>query len=71
MDEARYGRTPRWRVMMLGLPPAILAVVAGGYWTLASWGLLDTARPPALLATIGPIVAGFGVALVYVSIRRR
>lgn len=37
MDENRYGMTPRWRILALGLPIALLLVVGGAYVTLVSW----------------------------------
>lgn len=71
MDETRYGKAPRWRALLLGLPPAILMVGVGGYWTLMSWGVLGGTQVSGLTETIGPIMAGFGVALAYVCLRKR
>ena len=71
MDEQRYGRaTPRWRILALGLPPALLLLALGAYWTLLSWGVFggETSRS---LGAVGPIVAGFGVALLWVCVRPR
>lgn len=71
MDDSRYGRAPRWRGMALGLPPAISMFVVGCYWTLIAWGLVDEAADSRLLGAVGPILAGFGVALAYVCLRKR
>lgn len=70
MDEQRYGRTPRSRILAVGLPPALLLIALGGYWTLLSWGVLggETSRS---LGAVGPIMAGFGVALLWVCVRPR
>lgn len=70
MDEHRYGRTPRSRILALGLPPALMLIGLGGYWTLLSWGAFggETSRS---LGAVGPIVAGLGVALLWVCIRPR
>lgn len=70
MDEQRYGRTPRSRVLAVGLPPALLLTALGGYWTLLSWGVFggETSRS---LGAVGPIMAGFGVALLWVCVRPR
>ncbi|HWJ81828.1 MAG TPA: hypothetical protein VNS55_06295 [Nocardioides sp.] len=70
MDESRYGRTPRWRVLALGLPPAVLLVAVGVYWTLLAWGVLGGEESEAF-SVIGPLVAGLGVALAYVVLRPR
>lgn len=70
MDDARYEKVSRWRAVAAGLPPALLLFVLGGYWTLMSWGVVGDARPSRLVEATGPIVAGFGVALAYVVLRR-
>lgn len=36
MDESRYGKTPRRRILALGIPPAVAMMTLGGYWTLGS-----------------------------------
>lgn len=69
VDESRYGKTPRWRILVLALPPALTMMVVGGYWTLLSWGVLDEQGTSNTLDALGPIVAGFGLALAYVSLR--
>ncbi|GAA1547220.1 hypothetical protein [Nocardioides humi] len=70
MDQDRYGARPRWQRLLLGLPPAALLVVLGGYWTLLSWGVIGDERSETF-AIIGPIFAGFGVALGWVVLQRR
>ena len=70
MDESRYGRTPRWRVLALGLPPAVLLIALGVFWTLAAWGVIGDQESEAF-SVIGPLFAGFGVALAYVVLRPR
>lgn len=56
-----------------GLGFAILMLVSGGLWTLQGLGWLDDtpASGARTLATLGPLVAGFGLALGYVSLRGR
>jgi hypothetical protein len=51
---------------------AIMAVV-GAVWTLQGLGYLkgSVMTGVEIWAVIGPLVAGFGVALVYVGLRRR
>lgn len=71
MDESRYGRPPRWRALALGLPPAVLMAAVGVYWTLLAWGVLGDGEKSQAFAVIGPLVAGFGVALAYVVLRPR
>lgn len=70
MDEDRYGRTPRSRILAVGLPPALLLIALGAYWTLLSWGVFggETSRS---LGAVGPIASGFGVALLWVCVRPR
>ena len=70
MDQDRYGARPRWHRLALGLPWAVALLVIGGYWTLVSWGVIgDTTSET--FAIIGPLVAGFGVALGWVVLQRR
>lgn len=71
MDESRYGRAPRWRALAIGLPPAVVLVAVGVYWTLLAWGVLGEAEESPAFSVIGPLVAGFGVALAYVVLRPR
>lgn len=71
MDESRYGRASRWKVLALGLPPAIFMIALGGYWTLQSWGVVEDSGGSRTASAVGSILAGFGVALAYVCIRRR
>lgn len=70
MDENRYGATPRWKILALGLPVAILLLVAGGYLSLVSWGVIGDEQSRGL-SVLGPLVAGFGVALGWVVVRPR
>jgi hypothetical protein len=59
-------------IRLLVLAFAILLVVAGVLWTgqgLGWWG--DDGSDQDSLATIGPLVAGLGVALGIVSLRPR
>lgn len=72
VDNDRYGRTPRWKTLALGLPWALALILAGGYLTLASWGVIGgDASGSRTLGAVGPILAGFGVALGYVCLRPR
>jgi len=71
VDDSRYGRTPRWKVLALGLPAALAMIALGTFWTLVSWGVVGDAEESRSLGTIGPIVAGLGVALAYVCLRPR
>lgn len=70
MDEHRYGTTPRWKILALGLPVAILLAAAGVYLSLVSWGVIGDEESKGL-SVLGPIVAGFGVALGWVVVRPR
>ena len=69
MDESRYGKTPRRRILALGIPPAVAMMTLGGYWTLLAWGVVGNQPASRTLGAVGPIIAGFGVALAYVCIR--
>ena len=71
MDESRYGKAPRWRSLALGLPPAIVMIAVGTYWALLAWGVIGTGEESQAFSVIGPLVAGFGVALAYVVLRPR
>jgi len=71
MDESRYGKTPRWRVLVFGLPVAVLLLATGVWLTLAAWGVVGTGKTSEGLAVLGPLLAGFGIALVYVVLRPR
>ncbi|MDQ6527302.1 hypothetical protein RB608_27050 [Nocardioides sp. LHD-245] len=70
MDQDRYGARPRWQKLLFGLPPAILLLLVGGYWTLLSWGVIGDTKSETF-SVIGPIIAGFGVALGWVVLQRR
>ncbi|MGW6197743.1 hypothetical protein ACWF0M_16485 [Kribbella sp. NPDC055110] len=50
---------------------AVLLVAIGGVWTLQGLGYLkgSSMTGSTLWATVGPIVAAFGVGLLYVAIR--
>ncbi|PUA79754.1 hypothetical protein [Nocardioides currus] len=50
-----------------------LLVVVGGVWTFQGLGYIEGSPMTGVTtwATIGPIVAGLGVALVIVALRRR
>lgn len=71
MDDTRYGKTPRWQILALGLPPAVLLVALGIYWTLVAWGVVGDGEKSEAFSVIGPLVAGFGVALGFVVLRPR
>jgi hypothetical protein len=70
VDESRYGRPSRWPALLVGLPIAIFLLVAGGFLTLASWGVIGNEESKGL-SVLGPILAGFGVALGWVCVRPR
>ena len=70
MDDSRYGRPSRWPALAIGLPAAVLMVVAGGYLTLVSWGVIGDGESTGL-SILGPLVGGFGIALGYVCLRPR
>jgi hypothetical protein len=55
---------------VLGLIAALLMVVVGGIWTFQGLGYLDGSSMSGddTWATIGPIVAGLGVALGFVVV---
>lgn len=71
MDESRYGKAPRSRGIVLGLPPALFLMFLGGYWTLLSWGVVGDEAPSRSLGAVGPILGGLGVALAWVCLRPR
>ncbi|GAA1570330.1 hypothetical protein [Kribbella karoonensis] len=50
---------------------AALLIATGGVWTLQGLGYLkgSSMTGQTLWATVGPIVAAFGVALIFVAIR--
>lgn len=57
----------RW----VGVALAVLMILAGGLWAFEGLGWLgegDPLRGPR--TTLGPVMAGLGVALGYVSLRR-
>lgn len=59
---------------LAGLAAAILMLAVGALWTLRGNGWLDSGEAvetSGSLATLGPILAGFGVALGWVVLRRR
>lgn len=49
----------------------VLMVVAGGLWTGTALGWFGEASESSFQATVGPLVAGFGVALLWVVLMRR
>lgn len=69
-DDSRYGRPSRAPALLIGLPIALLLLVAGGYLTLLSWGVIGDEESKGL-SVLGPILAGFGVALGWVCVRPR
>lgn len=56
-----------------GVTIGLLMLVLGGLWTLQGLEWLDggSGSRTRALATLGPIMAGFGVALGYVTLRGR
>lgn len=58
---------------LLGLALALLMLVAGGLSAVESFGWIgnDPAPSGGARATLGPILAGLGVALAYVTLRKR
>lgn len=50
----------------------VLMIVVGGVWTFQGLGYLEGSpmTDQEIWAVIGPLVAGFGVALAYVGLRR-
>lgn len=50
----------------------VLMIVVGGVWTFQGLGYLEGSpmTDQEIWAVIGPLVAGFGVALAYVGVRR-
>jgi len=71
MDESRYGKPSRWAALLLALPVVVFLLSVGGYWSLMAWGVVGDAGGSRALGAVGPILAGFGVALGYVSLRPR
>lgn len=70
LDDSRYGRPARWPALVIGLPVALFLLAAGGYLTLVSWGVIGDEESKGL-SVLGPVVAGFGVALGWVCVRPR
>jgi len=56
---------------VIGVVFALLLIALGALWTLQGAGKLSGASTSGSLAALGPIVAGFGVALCYVTVRGR
>ena len=59
------------RGRILGLLLAVSMTTLGVLWTLQGLGWLGDAAPSQALATVGPLLAGFGVAFAYVVLQRR
>jgi len=60
------------RARIIGLVAAVLMLALGGWWTSIGLGWFGDAPArdeAAWYATIGPLLAGFGIALGYVSAR--
>ena len=57
----------------LGIALGALMVVMGAIWTFQGLGYLEGSAmtDQTIWATLGPVLAGFGVALVIVASRRR
>lgn len=57
----------------LGIALGVLMVVVGAIWTFQGLGYLEGSvmTDQSLWAVLGPVLAGFGVALVLVAARRR
>ncbi|HWJ65920.1 MAG TPA: hypothetical protein VNT31_04520 [Nocardioides sp.] len=68
MDDSRYGKPSRWPALAIGLPIALFLVVVGGYLSLVSWGVIGDEESKSL-SVLGPLMAGFGVALGFVCLR--
>lgn len=71
MDESRYGKMSRRRILGLGIPPGVAMIALGGYWTLLAWGVVGNQAGSRTLGAVGAIIAGFGVALAYICLRPR
>ncbi|WP_110208574.1 hypothetical protein [Nocardioides daejeonensis] len=70
-DPSRYGEPSRGPALWLGLPVGLALAVVGGYLTLWSWGTVGEEVGPSAFGYLGPIIAGFGVALLWVCLRPR
>jgi hypothetical protein len=57
----------------LGIALGVLMVIVGAIWTFQGLGYLEGSvmTDQSLWAVLGPILAGFGAALVLVAARRR
>jgi hypothetical protein len=57
----------------LGIALGVLMVLTGAIWTFQGLGYLEGSvmTDQSIWAVLGPILAGFGVALVLVAARRR
>ena len=56
---------------MVGIAFGVLMLVTGGVWTAQGLGWIQDSpmSDVEIWATVGPIVAGLGVALIFVSIK--
>lgn len=54
-------------VKIAGLALALLMIVAGAMWSIPT----GSDQPKSVLTAVGPILAGFGVALAYVALRSK
>lgn len=59
-----------WR-RVIATALAIVMIVAGVLWTAEGNGWIGNTAPSRGAATLGPILAGLGVALAWVSLQRR
>lgn len=55
----------------VGIALGALMVLAGGLWTGDALGWFGEASGSSLASVLGPLVAGFGVALLWVLVTRR
>ena len=67
-EPTRRPDSPRFLAVLVGL-----VLVVGGVWTMQGLGYLEGSPMTGveIWAILGPVVAGFGVALMLVGLRRR
>lgn len=54
---------------VLAFIPAIFLIVVGGIWTAQANGWIGDTEPSKGFATLGSIMAGLGIALLYVIVQ--
>jgi hypothetical protein len=59
------------KIKILGIALALMLILVGAMWVLQGGGKLGSGAASESLQAVGSILAGFGVALGYVTLRGR